>query len=427
MLYIHRWISVLAGVVIIYICITGLTMQSMDLFANLTHQPASNPTIQEFRQHINGPDNFAVISDPDYTASVLPADLDKYAALMRVAAAGRAEVPGQPMRLIELRMAGDRPAGQVKMGEKRLLYDALTGARLPDSQLPPANPNEITQGLRSETKNWHKFAFNQFLLQKASIINLLAGMAISTLMVTGLIQYFRILKRRRSAGKPELFWSGGGVWRRFHRWTALVSALLVVYLVTTGMLLAVSDIGAAIAEVYMPRKVGGGYWRTLHDTGDDAGQHRLIARAVHPDNGDYSSPIADADIRAMTTATTAAFERDHHGTPIKVFRLRYYAGYSQGAVVTGEDPPLQHVYDTTNGRELSATEPGYPISNFPFGWRWHQTVKKFHRGDIMGRGGNILEWLSGAALLYLASSGLWMYFDLWRKRANSGKRQIIWR
>ncbi|MDE1182595.1 PepSY-associated TM helix domain-containing protein [Paraburkholderia sp.] len=427
MLYIHRWISVVAGLVIIFICVTGLTMQSMDMFANVTHQPASNPTIQEFRQHLNGPDNYAVISDPDYTASVLPVGLDKYAALVRVAAAGRAAEPGQPMRLVELRMVGNRVAGQVKMGGKRLLYDALTGARLPDSQLPPADPNEISKGLRAETKNWHKFAFNQVLLQKASTVNLVAGTAVISLMVTGLIQYFRMLNRRQSAGKAQMFWSGGGFWRKFHRWTALVSVVLVIYLVTTGMLLAVSDIGAGIAEVYMPRNLGGGYWRNLHDTGDDAGRHRLVARPVHPDNGDYSSPIADADIQAMTTATTAAFERDQPGTPIKVFRLRYFAGYSQGVIVTGENPPLQHVYDTTNGRELSETEPGYPISNFPFGWQWHQTVKKFHRGDIFGLGGNVFEWLSGAALLYLASSGLWMYFSLWRRRAKSGKRQIVWR
>jgi uncharacterized iron-regulated membrane protein len=427
MLYVHRWASILAGVLIIYIAFTGLWITSMDLFVNFTHQPASNPTIQEFRQHINGPDNFAVISDPDYAARALPGDLDKYTALMRLAAAARAEVPGRPMGLIELRMTGDRVSGQVKLGNTRLLYDALTGERLPDAQLPPANPNEITHGLRADMKSWHKFAFNQFLLQKASIFNLLAGIAIGFLMVTGLIQYFRMLKRRRNAGMPQLFWSGGSFWRKFHRWTALVASLLVVYLVTTGMLMAVSDLGAAAAEWYVPRKSGGGYWRHLHDTGDHSGRHRHVARPVHPDSGDYSSPIADDEIQAMASATTAAFERDHPGTPIKVFRLRHYAGYSQGAVVTGEDPPLQHVYDTSNGRELSATEPGYPISNFPFGWEWHQTIKRLHRGDIVGLGGNTLEWLAGVALLYLACSGLWMYFKLWRNRAKSGKRQIVWR
>ncbi len=406
MLYIHRWASLLVGALLVYICITGLWITSMDLFVNLTHQPASNPTIQEFRQHLNGPDNFAVISDPDYTARSLPSDLDKSAALTRVAALARAQAPSEPMKLIELRMDGDRVAAQVRMGKKRFLYDALTGERLPDAHLPPANPNEIHHGLRADMKSWHKFAFNKFLLQKASIFNLMGGIGVAFLMVTGLIQYFRILKRRRDAGMPKtLFWSGGGFWRKFHRWTALVSCVLIAYLVTTGMLMAISDLGAAYAEWKSPRAL----------------------RPIHPDSGDFSSPLADAEIQPMTAATTAAFERDHHGTQIEVFRLRYYAGYAQGAVVTGETPPQQHVYDTRNGREMSETEPGYPISNFPFGWQWHQTVKKFHRGDIIGLGGNSIEWLGGVALLYLACSGLWMYFDLWRKRAKSGKPQIVWK
>ncbi len=405
MLYVHRWTSILAGLLIVYICVTGLWITTMDLAVNFTHQPTSNPTMQEFRQHINGPDSFAVISDPDYDASALPADLDKSAALMRLAASARAAAPSEPMKLIELRMSGDRVAGQVKMGKTRLLYDALTGERLPDAQLPPANPNAITHGLRADMKSWHKFAFNKWLLQKAAILNFLAGIAIFCLMVTGLTHYLRMLKMRRGAGKTEVFWSGGGFWRKFHRWTALASVLLVTYLTVTGMLMAVSDMGAAYAE-----------WKSPRDS-----------RPVHPDKGDFSSPIKDTEIQSMATATAAAFERDHPNTPIKVFRLRYYAGYAQGAIVTGEDKPRQHVYDTKNGRVMTATEPGYPISNFPFGWETHQTIKRFHRGDIVGLGGNTLEWIAGVALLYLVCSGLWMYFDLWRKRAKTGKRQIVWR
>jgi uncharacterized iron-regulated membrane protein len=405
MLYVHRWASLIVGLLVIYIAVTGLWMQSMDLFAHTTNQPSSDPTIQEFRQHLNGTDNYAVVSEPDYTSRSLPAGLDIEQSLARIAATARAAAPGQPMRFVELRMIGNRAAAVVKMGDGRFLYDVQTQKRMPDALLPPANPNEITHGLRASMKSWHKFAFNKFMLQKASIFNLIAGIGVLVLMYTGITHYLRLLKARRKVRKPELFWSAGGFWRKFHRWTATVSAVLILYLVVTGMLMAVSDLGAAYAEWKSPR----------------------TSRPKNPDSADYSSPLKDAELAAMTRATIAAFAGGHQGVPIRVFRLRYFAGYPQGAIVTGEDSPVQHVYDTRNGRELSLTEPGYPITNFPFGWQWHQTVKQFHRGDFFGRGGNWLEWLSGISLLYLSVSGLWMYYGMWRKRANTGRPKIVWR
>jgi len=405
MLYVHRWATLAVGLLLVYIAVTGLWMQSMDLFAQVTHQPASNPTVQEFHQHLNGTDNYAVVSDPDYTSRALPDGLNYAAALVKSASIARGEFPAAPMRLIELRMIGDKVAALVKTGDGRRLYDVATGGRLPDTQLPPDNPNKINPGLRAEMKSWHKFAFNKFLLQKASILNLLAGIGVGFLMVTGSIHYVRLLKVRRKIRKPQLFWSAGGFWRKFHRWVALVSFVLVAYLVVTGMLMAVSDLGAAYAEWKSPR----------------------ASRPKNPDTADFSTPLSDAEIPTMAQATLAAFRSAYPGIPIRVLRVRYFAGYSQGIVVTGQAAPEQHVFDTRNGRELSLTEPGYPVTNFPFGWQWHQTVKKFHRGDIFGLSGNWLEWLSGAALLYLSASGLWMYWQMWRRRAGAGKRDIVWR
>lgn len=405
MLYWHRWASLLAGIVILYIAATGLWMQSLDLWAQVTHAPTSNPTIQEFRQHLNGADNYAVISDPDYTERALPTALDASTTLSQVAQMARKADPKSPMRLIELRMTGDTVTGHVAMGKQHMLFDAKTGARLPDSLLPPKNPNAINEGIRPQIKSWHKFAFNKVMLQKASTINLLAGIAVFVLMVTGLTQYVRLLKVRRKIGKPQLFWKAGGTWRRLHRWTAVVFAVVIVWLTVTGMLMAVSDIGAAWAE-----------WKSPRDQ-----------RPMNPDKSDYSTPIKDAEIPGMAHATLVAFDRDYPGVPMRVLRLRYFAGYAQGAVVTGEEHPVQHVFNTKTGSEMGVTEPGYPITNFPFGWQWHQTVKKLHRGDYFGLTGNWIEWLGGVALLYFSVSGLWMYWEMWRKRAKSGRTDLVWK
>jgi len=405
MLYWHRWASLLAGIVILYIAITGLWMQSLDLFAQIRHAPTSDPTIQEFRQHLNGTDNYAVISDPDYVSRALPTGLDGPGTLVKVANDARRAAPDAPMRLIELRMTGDQLTGHVAMGKKHMLFDAQNGQRLPDTLLPPINPNAINPGLRPEIKSWHKFAFNKVLLQKASTINLLAAFAVFTLMVTGLTQYVRLLKVRRKIGKPDLFWSAGGTWRKLHRWAAVVFSVIILWLTFTGMLMAISDIGAAYAE-----------WKSPRDQ-----------RPMNPDKSDYSSPIKDSEIPGMAQATLTAFNRDHAGVPMRVLRLRYFAGYAQGVVVTGETQPVQHVYNTKDGREMGVTEPGYPITNFPFGWQWHQAVKKLHRGDYFGLTGNWIEWLGGVALLYFSVSGLVMYWQMWRKRVATGRKDIVWK
>ena len=405
MLYYHRWASLLAGLLILYVAVTGVMTQSMDLFAQMTHQPASNPSLQEFHQHLNGTDNYAVVSDPDYAAQSLPSGLNIEGALSRLAQAARKAAPGQLMRFIELRMVGNRVAGHVLMGRQHLLFDLVSGARLPDASLPPANPNGITPEWRSQIKSWHKFDFNRFTLQKLTILNFLAGIAVGVLTITGLIHYYRLLKVRRKIGKPELFWSAGGVWRKLHRWTATVSFVIVLYLAGTGVLMSVSDLGAAYAE-----------WKSPRDQ-----------RAVNPDKADFSSPLEDAELLPMARTTLAAYEAAHRDIPIKVLRLRYFVGYAQGVVVTGENAPAQHVFNTVDGREMSENEPGYPTWNFPFGWQWHQDVKRLHRGDFFGLSGNWLEWLGGVSLIYFAISGLWMYYQLWAKRAKANRRSIVWR
>jgi uncharacterized iron-regulated membrane protein len=103
-------------------------------------------------------------------------------------------------------------------------------------------------------------------------------------------------------------------------------------------------------------------------------------------------------------------------TPMKVVRLREYAGMPQGVVVTGGTrESTQLVFNAQTGRPVSETEPGYPPVGFPFGWQAHQWGKAIHRGSVIGLPGRFMDLFAGLSLLFLSISGIVMYVDYWKK------------
>src|SRR5580692_8643707 len=101
MLYVHRLIALIAGLIVLYIAITGTLLQSIDLQTLLTHAPATDANLQAMREHIDGPNNYAVITAFDYTARPLPVNFDYQASLRRLSEAAHTSMPGAALRLFE--------------------------------------------------------------------------------------------------------------------------------------------------------------------------------------------------------------------------------------------------------------------------------------------------------------------------------------
>jgi len=47
-------------------------------------------------------------------------------------------------------------------------------------------------------------------------------------------------------------------------------------------------------------------------------------------------------------------------------------------------------------------------------------IKHLHSGEAIGPAGTVLSILSGLALLFFSVSGIWMYVQMWRFRADRG-------
>ncbi len=391
----HRRFALFASLFLAFIAVTGTGIQLADLRALVTHAPETDPDMRLMRQHIYGPPNYAVVSAPDYSASMLPRNLDLVAAIRRAVALGRDSAPGQPMQLVELRTAAGKPAVHVQMGSDHKMFDLATGVPLPESFLPPPQPGSKDSAPRLTFKKLHKFdAFGR----QGTVINGLAAMALALLIVTGLFHYARLYKARAKAGRRSPWWRAGGLLRTLHRCVAITAFLPVLWIAISGFLLSVDNVGAFVHTVtHGPRK---------------------------PEDfeGEKSSPLADDQVEAMTRTTLAAFETAMPGVGIKVLRLRTFVGYPQGVIVAGDAETSQFVFNAQTGLPMRMWEKGYPDLTFPAGWELHQKLKRIHRGDIFGLPGRWLDLAGALSLVYLSLSGIVMSFRHWRKHKKVEQR-----
>jgi hypothetical protein len=388
-------------ILLIFVIFTGVGIQLSDMRALLMHAPATDPDMLMMRQHITGTPDFAVVAPVDYTTAALPTGFDYAAALDKTAALGRAAAPGAPLKFVEVRMLAGRTVGHVQAGAADMAFDLANGSRLPDAQVPHAVTNEVPGSARHTFKKLHQF---RWVGPIGSFFSGLAGLLLATLTITGLWQYFKVLKRRRAMGRNALVWRAGGTWRDLHRALSILASIPLIWIVGTGIVMSIDDIGGSVN-------------RLMHAQGRPAGGGPR----------DQSSPLEDIDLRPMAKVTLDAFHKAEPDTGIRVLRLRYYAHYRQGIVIADDSDTGQRVFNAATGAAMSMQEPGYPNTGFPYGWEWHQRVKQLHRGDFFGMTGRWLVTVGGLALLYLGISGPVMYWQLWRRRAKSGRTAPIWK
>jgi uncharacterized iron-regulated membrane protein len=386
----HRTLAILAALLMLYLGGTGTLIQSIDLVTLISQAPDSDPVMQSINEGRYGNGDFPAIAERDLTAAPLPAGTDTGRAFDILLAALHRTAPGSEPRFAELRMLGDRMVGQVKVGKDILAFDAATGT--PIDIAPPPRFTPLPYSLRQYTKELHRF---WTMKDKPGVyFELLSGIVLWVLIISGLWMYFKLLKARSKTGRKEVFWMAGGMWRSLHRIVSLCAAVFLIAIAFSGTFLGFESV-----------------WHTF-----------VTIDVDH----DASTPMTDGQVRAIAAAGLADFRKAEPLTPVKVVRARIYGGMKQGMIVTGGTSTRQVVYDTDHGTEASLYEPGFPISGFPFGTQVHEDIKHFHSGDMFGLPARFMNLLGGLALVYLSVSGIVMYVQLWLRRRNNGKSALLW-
>ncbi|MDE1182594.1 PepSY-associated TM helix domain-containing protein [Paraburkholderia sp.] len=394
--YIHRWVALIVAIVTLYLGVTGSAIQMIDIRSILAHIPATDANVRAMHEGFDGPPGFAVRKSADYAAQSLPVGAPLASMLDQTVRSARASLGATPLRYVELRMAGDTPVGQVGVDDGYLRVNALSGALVARLAQEPKEA-EFPDSARNTFKKLHRMTtFGDWAL----LVNCAAALALAMLIVTGTIVYLRMFFQRRKNGGNKFFWSGGGLWRSLHRTISIVCSLLLVWITLTGGWLTADALYRSISI----RQSAG-----------------VPSPAVQP------VPLDDARLPQMLSVTLAAVRAAAGDAPIQVVRLRNYGGYRQGVVVTGGDASRQFVFNADTGVAMSETEPGYPRAHFPFGWQAHQLAKSLHRGDFIGLPGRLLDVLAALALIYLSISGAVMYWQMWQRRRQNGRNQILWK
>lgn len=401
---VHRIITLFVVLVTIYLSVTGTLIQLVDLRTILAHAPADDPNMEAIRESTYGPGAFQVISNPDYTGDALPGDFNLESSMDLVLGTARNVYGNAALGYVEMRMVDGKPVTQIKADRQLLRFDAVTGEPIAGEFTEP-RINQSPDSERNTFKRLHRMtAIGDWTLW----INVVVGVSLMVLIVTGLWVYFQLLSARKRSKRSGWFWSAGGWWRSVHRWIALTSAVFLTVVALSGTWLAVESLGMGI------------YMANNRPTPPPANAPRPILP-----NG--IGALNDADVPNMLKTTLASYQATMPDTPIRVVRLRVFGGMPQGVIVTGSDEADQVVFNAITGKRASMTEPGYPRVGFPFGWEAHQIAKKVHRGDYFGMSGRWADLFAGLAMLYLSISGVVMYIDMWKKRRKIGRSGLLWK
>ena len=190
---VHRLFGICSFALMLWIGVTGSLMQILDLNAILGNAPESDPTMQSINEGKFGDFfDYETATLADLLAQPLPASLDYPRAFVTVRDAARKQVPDVAPNFIELRMKGATPIGQVRFHHDVKAFDAITGAPV---AAVPIDPLFAPYSLRQRLKQLHRLWFTPE--QPGVYFDLVTGAIMWTMIVTGLVTYFRLVRQRR--------------------------------------------------------------------------------------------------------------------------------------------------------------------------------------------------------------------------------------
>ena len=409
---IHRWLTTIFAVVLGFIAITGLAIEAVDLYVLYgfsSHPETELGSINGGRQFLDpkfvslGPG----IPWPDAGQTALGADPSPL--LARVLPGLNTLAPNSPISSAVWTSVGQAPlfAFNFADGHAGLTVNGLTGAMIRPSSAAggatPPPPGGGGLGMHDFIKSFHA---GRVAAAPGMWLIFSTGSSLLLLSFTGLWVYARMGLQRRALGRSDLFWSGRReplLWRRLHRHVSLLAAGFLAYMATTGTLLSLDDIVVSHSPIYdllrtpLPFELG----RTPQ------------------------IPIVRADLLAQFSRVRAAAARAAPGR--NVLSITLTASQDAQAIIARPPRAVVYLFNPATGDWTNRSDPAI-TSESPYGgsMRYHSLLQELHTGAVIGLGGRWLIVLAGASLLYLAISGMVMYFQMLGRRRKVGAKAWFW-
>ena len=390
----HRWIMTIFGVLLTYWVVSGLTMAIYDA------------TDRSQIWAIEGGGPGARLTDDAVTALPIEAPATYAAGIAKAVAA----VGAMPIASVDLRMVGNVPRLQFAetSGERatRVRFYANTAAPMSDDVADAVLHDPSNHQFRNYIKSWHRGNVIGFTGQ---FIGLFTGMALIAMVITGVFFYFQLWNGRRAIGRGAFFWTTGNesIWRRLHRWTAIISAVFLLNIGISGVILAWGEIQL---DIFLQYHVGfDPYPRPT------------------PMPAESSAPLPRDFLPLMQASYLAARAQEPSARITAVTLVERGDGVPHGLVTFGGAKPWIAAFDARNGTPVADWATSGVQSGNGYYADWHQALKRIHRGDIIGEfSGRYIDMAAGLCLLYLVLSSFVMYFDLLLKRRALGRKGLFW-
>lgn len=182
------------------------------------------------------------------------------------------------------------------------------------------------------------------------------------------------------------------MFRQLHRWTSLPLILFLILVLSSGVYLQFEEIGKASS--------GG--------RGPPPGAEAAGAQVV-PDDA-IAAQLADA----LTTARAEA--PDLNPTRIE---LQIAEGQQRTRLATRPRGGSSVEIDHGSGEVQVQTDDG--------SMSLHVLFIRLHTGSMFGAVGVWIMFVSSLILLFLAISGIYLYWQMWQNRRQRGRNEIFWK
>lgn len=181
------------------------------------------------------------------------------------------------------------------------------------------------------------------------------------------------------------------MFRKLHRWFSLPLCLFIVLVLATGVALQVEE--------------------TLGTLGGAA------ERSVPSSPGALPEPLSDAAIQAMVGSALAQSRSAQPDFQPRRIEIDLIPGReSTRLALQPRGGPFVTV-DHATGETLAVMQPSVPL---------HVWLIRLHTGSLAGPFGIWIMLFTSFALMFLAGSGLVLYYQMWVHRKKRGRGKLFW-